>query len=124
MKQRIIKKHVHALFRATCIYETRGPQIVTAKRATKPLSGQHMRSLLYRFHARRYMPEFEDVIFLDQMPDNGQWKFTPTRKYVLTADDQNIGFLRRAADTPTRRQVEAERREIELPERGENEWQY
>ena len=124
MKKRIIKKHANELFRATCIYETRGPQVVTAKRATKPLSGRHMRALLYRFHARRYVPEFEDAIFLDEMPDNGQWRFHPTRKYVLTADDQNIGFLRRAADTPTRRQVEAERREIELFVRGENEWQY
>lgn len=127
MKKRIVKKRVNTLWRATCIYETRngcGPQIVTAKRATKPLSGQHMRSLLYRFHARRYVPAFEDVIFLDQMPDNGQWKFNPRRQYVLTADAQNIGFLRRAADMPTRRQVEAERREIESLEQGEIEWQW
>ena len=127
MKQRTIKKHANELFRATCIYETRsgcGSQIVTVKRATKPLSGRHMRALLYRFQARRYMPEFEDVIFLDEMPDNGQWRFHPSRHYVLTADDQNIGFLRRAADTPTRREVEAERRELELLERGEIEWQW
>lgn len=124
MKRRIINKHVHELFRATCIYETRGPQIVTVKRATKPLSGRHMRSLLYRFHARRHVPEFEGVIFLDEMPDNGQWKINPTRKYALTTDDQGIGFLRRAADTPTRRQVEAERREVESLERGNIEWQY
>lgn len=127
MKQRTIKKHVRELFRATCIYETRsgcGPQIVTAKRATKPLSGRHMRALIYRFHARRYVPAFEGVIFLDEMPDNGQWRFNPRRQYVLTVDDQNIGFLRRAADTPTRREVEAERREVESLERGEIEWQH
>ena len=125
MKKRIIKKHVRELFRATCIYETRsgcGPQIVTAKRATKPLSGQHMRSLLYRFQTRRYVPEFEDVIFLDELPDNGRWKFNPRRQYVLTADDQGIGFLRRAADTPTRRQVEIWRREREKLESGEEIW--
>lgn len=121
MKQRTIKKHVNELFRATCIYETRRDCVVTAKRATKPLSGRHMRALLYRFHARRYMPAFEDVIFLDELPDNGQWKFHPTRKYALTTDDQGIGFLRRAADTPTRRRVEAER-ELELLDRGEAEW--
>ena len=124
MKQRVIKKHANELWRATCIYETRGPQIVTAKRATKPLSGRHMQALLYRFHTRRYVPEFEDVIFLDEMPDNGQWKFHPTRKYALTADNQGIGFLRRAVDVPTRRQMEAERRELELLERGEIEWQW
>ena len=124
MKQRTIKKHVRELFRATCIYETRRDCVVTVKRATKPLSGQHMRSLLYRFHARRYVPVFEDVIFLDEMPENGQWKFNPRRQYVLTADAQNIGFLRRAADMPTRRQVEAERRELELLEQGEIEWQW
>lgn len=124
MKKRIIKKHANELFRATCIYETRRDCVVTAKRATKPLSGQHMRSLLYRFQTRRYMPAFEDVIFLDEMPDNGQWNFNPRRQYVLTADDQNIGFLRRAVDVPTRRQVEAERREIESLERGEIEWQH
>ena len=124
MKKRIIKKHANELFRATCIYETRRDCVVTAKRATKPLSGQHMRSLLYRFQTRRYMPAFEDVIFLDEMPDNGQWNFNPRRQYVLTADDQNIGFLRRAVDVPTRRQVEAERREIESLERGEIEWPY
>lgn len=124
MKKRIVKKHANALWRATCIYETRGPQIVTAKRAVKPLTGRHMQSLLYRFHTRRYVPAFEDVIFLDEMPDNGQWRFNLSRQYVLTADDQNIGFLRRAADAPTRRQVEAERRELELLERGEDEWQY
>lgn len=155
MKKRIIKKHVNALWRATCIYETRSvrgltwdvydyddlpypddsdnpenffrvwewrDKIVTVKRASKPLSGRHMRALLYRFQARRYVPEFQDVIFLDEMPDNGQWKFTPRRKYALTADDQNIGFLRRAADMPTRRQVEAEQREIESLERGVIEW--
>ena len=125
MKKRIVKKHVNALWRATCIYETRRDCVVTAKRATKPLSGRHMRALLYRFHTRRHVPEFEGVIFLDEMPDNGQWKFHPTRKkYALTTDDQNVGFLRRAADTPTRRQVEAERRELESLERDEIEWQY
>lgn len=124
MKKRIVKKRANALWRATCIYETRSDCVVTAKRATKPLSGRHMRALLYRFHARRYVPAFEDVIFLDEMPDNGQWKFHPTRKYVLTADDQNIGFLRRAVDVPTRREVEAEYREIESLERGEIEWQH
>lgn len=124
MKQRIIKKHVHELWRATCIYETRRDCVVTVKRATKPLSGRHMRALLYRFNTRWHVLEFQDVIFLDEMPDNGQWKFNPTRQYVLTADDQNIGFLRRAADTPTRRQVEAEHREIESLEKGDIEWQY
>lgn len=119
MKKRIVKKHVDALWRATCIYETRRDCVVTTKRATAALSGRHMRALLYRFHARRHVPDFEDVIFLDEMPDNGQWKFNPRRQYVLTADDQGVGFLRRAADTPTRRQVEAERREIESLERGE-----
>ena len=124
MKKRIVKKHVNALWRATCIYETRRDCVVTAKRATAALSGRHIRALLYRFHTRRYVPEFEDVIFLDEMPDNGQWKFRPSRHYVLTADDQNVGFLRRAADTPTRRRVESERRELESLERDEIEWQY
>lgn len=124
MKQRHIKKHVHELFRATCIYETRGPQVVTAKRATTALSGRHMRALLYRFNTRWHVLEFEGVVFLDEMPENGRWKFNPSRKYVLTADNQGVGFLRRAADVPTRRQVEAERRELELLERGENEWSY
>ena len=124
MKQRTIKKHVRELWRATCIYETRSGCVVTVKRATKPLSGRHMRALLYRFHARRYVPEFEDVIFLDEMPDNGQWRFHPTRKYALTVDDQGVGFLRRAVDVPTRREVEAERHELESLERGEVEWSY
>lgn len=122
MKQRVIKKHAGELWRATCIYETPRDCVVTTKRATAALSGRHMRALLYRFHARRHVPDFEDVIFLDEMPDNGRWKFNPRRQYVLTADDQGVGFLRRAADTPTRRQVEAERREIESLEKGEIEW--
>lgn len=142
MKKRILKKHVNALWRATCVWERQAFQCLAyewwnwendeptwqwqeddtvIKRAVEPITGRYMRSLWYRFRAWRRIPEIGEAYFGDGV-NGSRFRFNKQRKYVVEVTPYDRGFMRRAADTPTRRQASEWRREREELEAGARIW--
>lgn len=142
MKKRIIKKHVNALWRATCVWERQSflclayewwdweataptwqwkEDDTVVKRAVKPVTGKFMCSLWYRFRAWSGIPEIGEAYFGDNA-GGFRFRFNRSRKYVVEVTPYERGFMRRAADTPTRRQVEKWRQEREELESGARIW--